>query len=720
MEQLTQNLKDGTMQILEVPYPALSSGQVLVRNHYSLISSGTEGKTVKDARLGYIGKARARKEEVKKVFDAARTFGVMNTYRMVMNKLDAPSSLGYSCAGEVIAVAEDVSIFRVGDMVACGGASAVHAEVVAVPVNLCVRLLSEVDAAAGAFTTVGAIALQGIRQADLRLGENCVVIGLGLVGQLTIQMLRAAGVKVAGIDIDDQMINKARLGGCELVMNRNQPGIEESVLEFTDGYGTDAVIITAGADSTDPVDLAGALCRKKGKVIIVGGVPTGFKRPNYFKKELDLRMSSSYGPGRYDLEYEENGIDYPYGYVRWTENRNMQAFVEMVDSGRLNIRELITHTFDFKDAHKAYELVLKRTESFVGIVLRYDTNKELKRSVVVNPEKEFNPADANIGLIGAGSFGQNFLLPALKGKANFISVATARPNNAVNIATKHGFINSTGDSEELINNEKVNTIFIATRHNTHASLVKSSLERNKNVFVEKPLCLTRDELKDIADTYATKNAKLMVGFNRRFAPFTKKLMQSLPVDTPRSIVYRINAGIIPADHWVHNPAIGGGRIIGELCHFIDLAMHIAGSNIKSISAQAIRDGKDLHDTLVVNIQFENGSIAGINYFSNGNKALSKEYLEVFSGGVAVIIDDFKTLTIHSGKSSKESGDQDKGHNHEVEEFLNSIKNGTPSPIPFNELIITTLATFGVLESIARSGEKIDISIENLIENNSGN
>nr|HNH66593.1 zinc-binding alcohol dehydrogenase [Bacteroidia bacterium] len=328
MEQLTQNLKDGKMQLLEVPFPVLSSGQVLVRNHYSLISAGTEGKTVKDARLSYIGKARARKEEVKKVIDAAKTFGLLNTYKMVMNKLDAPSSLGYSSAGEIIAVAPDVTEFRVGDLVACGGNSAVHAEVIAVPVNLCVKLNDKIALQHACFTTLGSIALQGIRQADLRLGENCVVIGLGLVGQLTVQMLKAGGIKTIGIDIDQRMVDLALHTDIDAAFTRNSEDLESSINNITNGYGTDAVIITAGTDSLDPVDLAGALCRRKGKVVIVGAVPTGFKRPNYFKKELDLRMSCSYGPGRYDSEYEEGGIDYPYGYVRWTENRNMAAFVD--------------------------------------------------------------------------------------------------------------------------------------------------------------------------------------------------------------------------------------------------------------------------------------------------------------------------------------------------------------------------------------------------------
>ncbi len=434
MEQLTQNLKDGKMQLLEVPFPVLSSGQVLVRNHFSLISAGTEGKTVKDARLSYLGKARARKEEVKKVIDAAKTFGIMNTYKMVMNKLDSPSALGYSSAGEVIAVAHDVVDFRVGDRVACGGNSAVHSEVIAVPVNLCVKVSDNVSLHQACFTTLGSIALQGIRQADLRLGENCVVIGLGLVGQLTAQMLKASGVKTFGIDIDQRMVDLALANSIDAAYTRSRDDLEQLISEHTGGYGTDAVIITAGTDSLDPIDLAGALCRQKGKVIIVGAVPTGFKRPNYFKKELDLRMSCSYGPGRYDAEYEEGGVDYPYGYVRWTENRNMQAFVDLIATEKINLEKLITHTFDFSDAPKAYDLIMNKTEPFVGMVLKYDVSKQLKQKVEVT-ERKYVSGDVVVGLIGAGSFGQNFLLPALKNTdAKFSGVVTARPNNARNIA----------------------------------------------------------------------------------------------------------------------------------------------------------------------------------------------------------------------------------------------------------------------------------------------
>ncbi|MEP7171018.1 MAG: bi-domain-containing oxidoreductase, partial [Bacteroidota bacterium] len=644
MEQLTQLLKDGTMQLLEVPLPALSKGCVLVRNHYSLISAGTEGKTVKDARLSYIGKAKSRSDELKKVVDAAKTYGWINTYKMVMNKLEAPASLGYSCAGEVIDVAQDVVEFKIGDFVACGGNAAVHAEVVAVPKNLCVKVDASVDLKHASFTTLGAIALQGIRQADLRLGENCVVIGLGLVGQLTLQMLDASGVKTIGIDIDKNQVLLAKNTIADLALDRGTEGIEKIINEFTDGYGTDAVIITAGTSSHDPVDFAGELCRKKAKVIIVGAVPTGFKRPNYFKKELDLRMSCSYGPGRYDLEYEEKNVDYPIGYVRWTENRNMQAFVELLKQKKIALEKLITHTYDFKEAPKAYQMILDKTESFAGIVLKYDVKKEISKSVKL-PHHAKSSGSPKVGFIGAGTFAQNFLLPSVKNHAEFIGIATARPNNSRYIADKYGFKYCAGAAGELLSDNNVNTIFIATRHDSHAKYVMECLRHHKNVFVEKPLCMFHDELDEIKDLYEVAKVHLMVGYNRRFAPHILKLVPKLrEKNLPIAINYRINAGIVPHDHWVHDKDIGGGRILGEVCHFIDLAMHISGSPIISLTANSMNDSQHHNDTVNINLAFENGSVANISYFSNGNKNLPKEYLEVFHSGSVTVINDFISMT----------------------------------------------------------------------------
>lgn len=708
MEQLTQSLKDGTMQLLEVPFPALSSGCVLVRNHFSVISSGTEGKTIKDARLGYIGKARARKEELKKVLQSARTTGIYNTYKMVMNKLEAPSALGYSCAGEVIAVAGDVTDIRPGDFVACGGSGAVHAEVVAVPVNLCAKVPAGVAMNEAAFTTIGAIAMQGLRQADLRLGETAVVIGLGVVGQITMQLLHASGVKVIGVDVDQQQLDLASRSSA-LVYNRNREDIETIINIETNGFGADAVIITAGTSSTDPVDFAGVICRKKGKVIIVGAVPTGFARKNYYIKELDLRMSSSYGPGRYDAEYEEKGMDYPQAYVRWTENRNMQAFVDLLAEKRISMNDVITHTYKFDNAPNAYQLILDKSEPFAGIVLQYDFTKAVKSTVTL-ADKKATAGEVNAGFIGAGSFAQNVMLPSLKGKINFIGIATARGNNSRNMADKYGFSYCAAGSDEVVNDDKINTLFVATRHDSHFEYVKKGIEKGKHVFVEKPLCLIPQELDELQRIYKEGKSIVMVGFNRRFAPIIQQLKKSLNPDVPCAMQYRINSGTIAADHWVQDKETGGGRIIGEVCHFIDTCIYLSGSTVKSVSAIAMKSSPQLDDTLNIQMQFHNGSIASISYFSNGNKEVSKEKLEVFSAGAVYIIDDYKSFSIFGKQQKTTKSTQDKGHAAELTEFIKAIKSGSAAPIPFKEICHTTDVTFKVVNSIFLNGETQQVEL----------
>lgn len=700
MKQLTQNLKTGKMELLEVPFPALSKGYILVRNHFSLISPGTEGGKVKTARKGYIGKAKEKPEQVKKVLASIKTEGLIQTYKKVMNKLDAPAPLGYSCAGEVIKISKDISEFKIGDYVACGGNGACHADVVSVPKNLCVKIPSGVKIEHAAYSTIASIALQGIRQADLHLGETCTVIGLGLIGQLTIQMLKVAGVNVVGIDINEGMVEFAKKSGANLAINRSDDKLENAILEFSVGHGVDSVIITAGTNSLDPVELAGRLCRKKGKVIIVGAVPTGFSRENYYKKELELRMSCSYGPGRNDIDYEEKGVEYPIGYVRWTENRNMQAFLQMVANGKLNIDLLTTHIFDFKDVKKAYKMILDRSEPYVGILLRYNIEKEIAPIVKLSRDCKPKKDAPNVGFIGAGSFAQKFLLPNVKKYGNMIGVVTAAGNDTRNITDKYGFQYATGDADDIINDENINTVFIATRHNLHAEFVLKGLMSGKHIFVEKPLCMTEQELEEIKQEYEKQNVHLIVGFNRRFAPHIQKIKELFSENQPKAVNYRINAGFIPKDHWIQDKDIGGGRIIGEVCHFVDLAMFIAGAQITDISANVMDDANNLMDTLIINLSFTNGSVTAISYFSNGCKVLRKEYLEVYSAGMTAIVDDFKELRIY-GKKVRRTRllSQNKGHAKEVELFLKSIKNGEAQPIPFQEIYLSTLATFKVIESI---------------------
>jgi predicted dehydrogenase/threonine dehydrogenase-like Zn-dependent dehydrogenase len=703
MQQLTQQLKSGEMKILEVPYPALNKGSIMVRNHYSVISTGTEGKTVTDARKGYVAKAKSRQKELKIVIDQVKTNGLLPTYKLVMNKLEAPASLGYSVAGEVIAIGENVTNFKVGDWVACGGAGAFHADVVSVPVNLAVKVPKTVDIKQAAFTTIASIAIQGIRQSDLRMGENCLIIGMGIIGQITYKILEASGMNPIGIDVSEDQVEQSKDADIKEVFNRNQEGIDEIILNHTKGAGADAIIITAGTSSLDPVEYAGAMARKKAKVVIVGAVPTGFSRMHYYKKELDLRMSSSYGPGRSDVNYEEKGIDYPIGYVRWTENRNMQHYIDLLSSKRLDIQKLISHTFTLDESPKAYDMILAREEPFAGVVIQYDDTVELKKRIELN-NNSYSPEEANVGFVGAGSFAQGTLMPNMKGYCNFVGVATGRGNTAKYVGDKYGFNYLAASADEIVNDDKINTVFITTRHNLHAESVLRAVENKKHVFVEKPLAMNEVELNEIKSSFEKSGSKqLMVGFNRRFAPSVQELKKLFSKEQRKSILIRVNSGVMPADHWVNDPEIGGGRIIGEGCHFIDLAMFLADSPIVSVSADTMNDANDLNNTVSINLKMENGSIASINYFSNGNKSVQKEYIEVFSGGTIAQIDDFKTLKVFGKKTKKYTyKGQDKGHAAGVQAFLKSINDGEPCPIPFLESYLSTLATFKVNQSIVEN------------------
>ena len=479
MQQLTQELKSGKMEILEVPFPAIDKGRILVRNFYSVISAGTEGKTVSDARKGYIAKARSRKKEFNQVIEMIKKNGFLSTYSFVMNKLEMPSSLGYSSAGEVISVGENVNSYKVGDFVACSGSSAAHAEVVSVPIKMCVKLPPNIDQKQASFVSLAAIAIQGVRQSGVTIGEKCVVIGMGIIGQLTYKILEASGVTPIGIDISDDQIALSKSAGLLNVYNRNIGGLEEIIFNQTKGYGADSIIITASGNSSDPVEFAGKIARKRAKVVVVGNVPTGFTRAEYYKKELDLRMSTSYGPGRYDKTYEEEGIDYPVGYVRWTENRNMESFIEMLSTGKLDVSKLITHKFLLHDASQAYDMILKKEEPFSGILIQYDENAELKKRVSFN-EKPFPKGDVNVGFIGAGSFAQGTLLPKMKSKCNFVAIANSRGNSSRYVADKYGFSYCSENAENLLSDESVNTVFITTRHNSHKGLVIKAIEKGKN------------------------------------------------------------------------------------------------------------------------------------------------------------------------------------------------------------------------------------------------
>jgi polar amino acid transport system substrate-binding protein len=706
MQQLTQQLKSGEVTIQDLPWPQVGEGMILVRNHYSLVSAGTEGSTVKTARKSLIGKAKERPQQVRQVLDVLKKQGPVQTYRAVMKKLDAYSPMGYSCAGEVIEVGASTRGFAAGDKVACAGVGfASHAEIVFVPVNLCVKLPGNADLKPAAYNTLGAIALQGIRQADLRLGESCAVIGLGLIGQLTCLMLRAGGIKTFGLDVDAFVVELARKHACDRAWVRSEAGIASEILHLTGGLGVDAVILTAGTSSLDPINFAGEIARKKGRVVVVGGVPTGFDRePHWYRKELELRMSCSYGPGRYDLDYEEKGVDYPAAYVRWTENRNMQAFQDLVRSGRIDLGYLTTHELPLEEAAKGYDIIVNRSEPFLGIVLKYDVSKPLTRAKIA-VRSTTAQGKVNIAFVGAGSYAQSNLLPNLSGHNGDVALVGVMTNSGTTskrVAERFGFDFCTCEAKDVFQNDRVNTVFVATRHDSHARYVKEALAAGKHVFVEKPLCLTADELAEIQDLYARCNGHhLMVGFNRRFAPHAVEMKKRLGAG-PLSMLYRVNAGAIPKDTWIQHPELGGGRIIGEACHFIDFLTWLCGSAPVRVHALALPDPHGLSDTVTINLEFANGSIGTVSYFANGSKELGKEYVEAYGDGVTGIIRDFKELEVYSsGKPyRKRSFSQDKGQAPMVQAFIDRVGQGGAPLIPPEDVFAVTRATFAVLESLS--------------------
>lgn len=707
MRQLTQKLKDGRLEVIEVPTPVVSKGMLLVRNVYSVISAGTEGSTVRAARKSLIGKAKDRPQQAKQMLDLLKQAGPVQAYRTLMKKLDSYSPLGYSCSGIVIGLGKGVSNFSIGDKVACAGGSANHSEIVAVPQNLCVKLLPDADLKKAAYNTLGAIALQGIRQADLRLGESCAVIGLGLLGQITCLLLRAGGNKVIGIDINPEMVRLTKAHAADFAALRSEAGLAERIEELTGGIGVDAVIITAATETTDPVNFAGRILKQKGRVIVVGNVPTGFDRePYYYKKELDLRMSCSYGPGRYDPVYEEKRADYPSAYVRWTERRNMEAFQDLIYSKKVDIGYLTTHMFKLEEAAKAYDLILDSSEPHLGIVIQYDDAPAFTGKVSIR-EKEptSKPGEVGIAFIGAGSYAMSHLLPNIpkEGWIKKRGVMTVSGLSSRSVAEKFQFEYCTSSENEILQNDAVNTIFIATRHNTHAEYVLKALGHGKKVFVEKPLCLNTDELKAITDTYYSERSTppmLMVGFNRRFSPLVEFIKEKIDAG-PMSMVYRVNAGAIPPDSWIQDKEIGGGRIIGEVCHFIDLLTFINGSLPEKVQAFSIPDTRGMMDTVSINIKFFNGSIGTVAYFANGPKNLPKEYIEIYRAGATAILKDFKEVEFisQSKKTIKKLIFQDKGQGAMVRRFLEAVKNGDNSPISFEEISAVTLASFRAVESL---------------------
>lgn len=693
-----------------------------MRVHASLISAGTEKMKVDLARASLVEKARQRPDDVKKVLAEIKQQGFWATWQRVSRKLDTPGPLGYSCAGEVIAVSEDVDDLKPGDRVACGGQGAGHAEMVSVLRNLCVKIPDSVPFEDACFTTLGAIAMQGLRQANITFGESVVVIGLGLVGQLACAIAKAAGCVTIGVDLDDHHVEVAKRNTATHAFNRNQEGLAETIKSLTHGFGADAVIICAATSSNDPITFSAAIARDRARIIMVGVSEMNLPRDVYFVKELEFRLSRSYGPGRYDVSYEDRGIDYPIGYVRWTERRNMQEFVRLLAEKKIDPKAITTHTFPIGQAAEAYSIIAgERKERYLGMVLTYpadllDRSADLSMAALKNEgsiERTNRIGSLAIGFIGAGNFAQGFLLPTLKENAKLVAVANQSGASAEDAKSKFGFERASTDSNTVIDANDVNTIFIATRHGEHAPLAALALRAGKNVFVEKPLALNYDQLREVATAYQKSGRKLMVGFNRRFAPLVKKTKAFFDEIAPKMIFYRINAGPLPRSHWTQDAAEGGGRIIGEVCHFVDTAAYLTGDALpRSVFAKSISSGRaDTvdHDTVSITVEYEDGSVAEILYIANGSKALPKEEIQVFSNGRTAILKNFIELELWSGasKPTLEKG-TGKGHSEEVKAFLASLAMTGEAPIPFDSLMATTLVTFAARESLA-TGEVIRFS-----------
>ncbi len=720
MKQLLQNLGTGAVEVLDVPAPASQQGRVLVRTACSLISAGTDRLTVELGKKSLIGKARERPDLVRQVIQRAKQEGLQQTLATVRTKLDAWNALGYSASGIIVNVGEGIQDLRAGDRVACAGAGyASHAEVLSVPQNLCVRVPDAVDFESASFGTLGAIALQGVRLAEPTLGESVVVIGLGLLGQLAAQLLRANGCRVFGIDLDASKIELARQFGADDGAVASGEGVKEAVMRWSRGRGADAVLITAATSSDEPIELAGEISRLKGRVVAVGLVGMNVPRKIYFERELTLRVSMSYGPGRYDAEYEERGHDYPLPYVRWTERRNIEAFLDMIAAGRIDTKPLITHRFSIEEGARAYQLISGETrEPYLGVVINYDAERELEarvenRARVLDAARK-SSASARVGFIGAGGYAQKFLLPNFKAEgADLLSIATASGLTARNVGERFGFARYVSNAEDVIGDEEINLVVIATRHDTHARLARLALEHNRHVFVEKPLALNEEELDGVIEAAKRSQGQLMVGFNRRFSPHARAAREFFAERrAPLSILYRVNAGRIARDHWTQDAREGGGRIIGEVCHFIDLMHFLTGSHTTRVYAESIaaRDHALIDaDSVFVTLRFADGSNGTIAYLAEGDRALPKERIEIYGEGKTFVIDDFRIATSYTNGREKalRLRAQDKGQREEVRACLAAVSERQPAPIALEDLAATTRATFRILESL-QTGERKEV------------
>ncbi|WP_279130990.1 bi-domain-containing oxidoreductase [Photobacterium phosphoreum] len=710
MKQILQDMAKGGSNLVEAPAPKVTTGNILIDTSISLISAGTERMLVDFGKASLIEKARKQPDKVKMVLEKVQTDGLMTTLEAVQSKLAQPLPLGYCNVGVVNAVGNGVNGFKEGDRVVSNGP---HADVVRVPKNLCALIPDNVSNEEASFTVVASIGLQGIRLAEPTLGEAFVVTGVGLIGLLTVQLLRAQGCRVLAIDYDDSKLELAKQFGAEVCNPGKGEDPVAAGMAFSRGNGVDGVIITASTKSNDPVTQAARMSRKRGRIILVGVTGLDLNRADFYEKELTFQVSCSYGPGRYDADYEDNGNDYPYAFVRWTEQRNFEAILDMMASGLVDVKPLITHRFKFENTSQAYEL-LTSDKSALGILLQYEseTSTRHEKSVTLN-NKTFEASKPVVGFVGAGNYASRMLIPAFKvGGAQLHTIATSGGINGVTHGDKAGFAKTTTDTSAMISDPEINTIAIVTRHNSHAKFVCEALNAGKNVFVEKPLAVTLEELAEVEATYYSKAStasapKLMVGFNRRFSPQVQKMKELLSsVKEPKSFMMTMNAGAIPADHWTQDNEIGGGRIIGEACHFIDLMRYLADSEIVSVQCRRMGDasGVDItEDKAAIILGFADGSFGTIHYLANGAANFPKERVEVFAAGRVLQLDNFRKLKAFGWPGFRKMNlwKQDKGQTACAAAFLSSIESGKESPIPARELFEVARVTIEIAEQLRK-------------------
>lgn len=711
MKQIIQDLKKGNTILEEVPAPQVRSGQVLIRTSRTLVSLGTERMLVEFGKASYLDKAKQQPDKVKMVFDKVKTDGLKPTYESVVNKLNQPLPLGYCNVGEIVELGKGVTEFKVGDRVASNGA---HAEYVSVSKNLVAKVPDNVTDEEAAFTVIGAIALQGLRLANPTFGETIVVIGLGLIGLITAELLKANGCNVIGFDFDEQKVKIAQGKGISAINLSSGTDPVKYALEYTNEIGVDGVIITASSKSDDIIHQAAQMSRKRGRIILVGVIGLNILRDDFFKKELTFQVSSSYGPGRYDENYEGKGQDYPIAFVRWTEKRNFEAVLHAIANKQLDVNPLITERVKLENYNEIYGDM--RKSGSIASILLYD-NKSKQDKFVQLYSKSFQGQKGVIGIIGAGNYTSSTLLPRLsKTKAHLKYIADLDGLMAKSLAKRFKIANAISDHQILFQDKNVDTVMVITRHNMHAKLVIDALKAGKNVFVEKPLALNLEQLNEIIQVYIspthplTHSPSLTVGFNRRFAPLAQKMRSLLGnSDAPMNIIATMNAGYIPPEVWVHDIEVGGGRIIGEACHFIDLCTYFSGSSVKSVCMNALgKQPNENTDNASILLKYENGTNAVINYFANGSKSYSKERLEVFSQERVLIMDNWRKLKGYGFKNfSSKSSSQDKGHTNQFNLLVERIQQGGEPLIPFDEIINTTKASFAAIQSL-KEGRWVEV------------